>query len=404
MSKRISFLNARSIVLNAVKEIGCENIPLSECSNRILAEDLLAKENIPPFDRSPYDGYALKAEDTINASEDNPVVLKILEEVAAGSVPSKQVANGYCTKILTGAPIPNGADTVIMYEKTVFTQEEVKIFSPLKSGDNIVRIGEDVKKGTVLAEKGDIIDPGLSGTLAGQGVSMPKVYKVPKIGLISTGSELEEADGKLAEGKIYNTNRYMLETAIKSMGFVPVYYGIAGDKTEDIANLFKKAIQECDAVVSTGGVSAGDYDLTADAMLSVGAEILFNGVDLKPGMACAYGVINGKIICALSGNPASSITNFYAVAMPALKKLSGNKNYIPKEFEVKMLQDFNKKSYGTRLLRGKLVFENGLVCMDIPQEQGNVVLSTTIGCNVMAVVPPNSGFIKAGDKLKAFLI
>lgn len=404
MKKSLSFFDAREMLLASVGVIKTEKITLTNCGRRILAQELKATENIPPFDRSPYDGYAFRAADTASASKEHPVTLRILEEVPAGAVPTKTVTEGTATKILTGSPIPCGADAVIMYEKTEFTDETVTIFSPVKSGDNIIYFGEDVRKGDILARIGEVIDPGLAGTLAAQGVPEPMVYRVPKVAIISTGSELVEADIEPGPGKIRNTNRYMLEAALKTLGCEPIYLGIAGDSKEDICALIQKGISECDAVVSTGGVSAGDYDLTPEAMVMAGAEILLHGVDLKPGMACCYGLCNGKIICALSGNPASSITNFYAIAVPALKKLAGHREAMPKEIDVTLLDSFNKKSPGTRLLRGKMELTDGRVCMSLPNDQGNVVLSSTIGCNIIAIVPAGSGSVPAGTTLKGFLI
>lgn len=404
MKQNISFFEARELLLETVSTVGVEKLKLCDCGGRILAQDIAAAENIPFFDRSPYDGYAFCAADTAFADKDNPVQLKILEEVPAGAVPTKAVTPGTATKILTGAPIPPGADAVVMYEKTEFTSETVKIFSSFKSGDNIIYAGEDVKKGDILAHKGDIVDPGLSGTLAAQGISSPMVFRKPRVAIISTGSELVEVEDIPLPGTIYNSNRYMLETALKELGCIPVYLGIAGDTKDGICLLLKKGLEYCDAVVTTGGVSAGDYDLTPDAIEMAGGEILFKGVDLKPGMACAYAIAGGKPICALSGNPASSITNFYAIAAPALKKLAGRSKVLPEEINLTILEGFGKKSPGTRLLRGKLVLQDGNVCMSVPKDQGNVVISSTIGCDAMAIVPAGSGKILAGTTLKGFLI
>ena len=163
-------------------------------------------------------------------------------------------------------------------------------------------------------------------------------------------------------------------------------------------------LARCDAVIVTGGVSVGDYDLTPDAMEAVGARILFRGVEMKPGMACAYGIRNRKLICGLSGNPASALTNFYAVARPAFRKLAGYGECLPRQISLTLLQGFRKKSPVTRLLRGKLALEDGKVCMALPANQGNVVLSSTIGCDVMAEVPAGSGAIEPGTVLKGFLL
>lgn len=404
MLKNPDYGKARELLLDVVAPVDSEQVPLSQCGGRILACDLIAAENIPPFDRSPYDGYAFRAADTAGATKETPVTLAVLEEIPAGAVPAVAVTEGTAVKLLTGAPIPDGADAVIMFEKTEFTKHSVTLFGSVKPGENIVRTGEDVRKGSVLARQGDVIDPGIAGTLAAQGVVMPTVYRVPKVGIISTGSELTEVDETPGPGKIRNSNRYTLEAALKAIDCEPVWLGLAGDSAEAICALFKKGLAQCDAVVSTGGVSVGDYDLTPDAMELTGAEILFRGVDMKPGMACAYGVCNGKLICGLSGNPASSITNFYAVALPALRKLAGRREYLPQEISVTLSNGFGKKSPKTRFLRGTLDLKDGTVCMSLPKDQGNVVLSSTIGCNVMAVVPAGSGPVEAGTVLKGILL
>lgn len=395
---------ARELLLHAASAVGTEGVPLSQCGGRILARKLVAQENVPAFDRSPYDGYAFRAADTAEASEAQPVTLTVVEEIPAGAVATKVITAGTAAKVLTGAPIPQGADAVVMYEKTAFTDTTVTLYAPAKTGENIVRTGEDVCKGSVLANCGEIIDSGLAGTLASQGEAEPLVYRKPRVALLSTGSELVEAESVPQEGKIRNSNRSMLEALLQQLGCESVYLGIAGDSVEEIAALMDKGLRECDAVITTGGVSVGDYDLTPAAMEHCGVELLFRGVEMKPGMACAYGVREGKLVCGLSGNPASALTNFYAVALPAVKKLTGRGDYLPEELPVTLASDFKKKSPKTRFLRGKLVLKDGVVAMELPKEQGNVVLSSTIGCNVMAVVPAGSGGLTAGTVLKGFLL
>lgn len=404
MREQLSYEQARSLLLAAVTPVEAEPIPLAQCGGRILARDLTAAENVPAFDRSPYDGYALRAADTVGASEQCPVTLSVLEEVPAGAVPTCEVTEGVAVKVLTGAPIPRGADTVVMYEKTLFTSATVTLSAPLKAGANIVRTGEDIRKGELLARRGAVIDPGLAGTLAAQGEAAPPVYRRPRVALLSTGSELVEADTVPGAGKIRNSSRTMLEAALGRLGCEPVYFGIAGDSEGEIAALLEQALDSCDAVITTGGVSVGDYDLTPAAMELAGAQLLFLGVDMKPGMACAYGVRGGKLLCGLSGNPASALTNFYAVAMPALKKLTGASDALPREITVTLANGFGKKSPKTRFLRGKLRLEDGTVRMELPEDQGNIVLSSAIGCDVMAIVPAGSGPVEAGTVLKGYLL
>jgi molybdopterin molybdotransferase len=404
MLKNPDFLTARDLLLERVSPVETETLPLTDCAGRVLARELKAAENVPPFDRSPYDGYAFRSADSARASKETPVTLRIIEEVPAGAVPTRLCTQGTAIKILTGAPIPQGADAVVPYERTQFTDTQVTLFSPAKLGENIVYAGEDVHRGDVLARMGTVIDAGLAGTLAGQGVAAPQVYRVPKIGILSTGNEVTEVGQTLESGKIYNSNRYTLTAAVKALGCQPVFLGLAGDSVEDICALVRQGLDTCDAVLSTGGVSVGDYDLTPDAMEQAGVELLFRGVQLKPGMACAYGVGQGKLVCGLSGNPASSLTNFYAVAVPALKKLTGAGDYLPREITVTLAQDFTKKSPCTRLLRGTLDLSDGTARMRLPADQGNVVLSSVIGCDVMAVVPGGTGPLTAGTQLQGFLL
>ena len=331
------------------------------------------------------------------------MTLRVLEDLPAGSLPGFAVTEGTAVRIMTGAPIPQGADAVVMYEKTDFSAETVTLFSQVRPGDNIVRAGEDVRKGETLAESGSLMDAGTLGTLASQGFSALEVYRKPQVGLISTGSELIELGEPPQPGKIYNSNRYTFSALLGEAGCEPVWLGSAGDRVEIISGLIRTGMETCDAVILTGGVSAGDFDLTPAAMETCGAEIFFRRVDMKPGMACCFGMAKEKLLCGLSGNPAAAMTAFYAVALPALKKLCGCRSCLPRELTVTLLEGFRKKSPVTRLLRGTLVLNDGEVRMSI-REQGNVVLSSAMGCDAMAVIPAGSGPIAAGTKLKGFML
>ena len=404
MLKNVDYKTARDTLLQIVAPVDAEAVPLSQCGGRILASDLIAAENIPPFDRSPYDGYSFRAADVAEASQDHPVTLQILEVIPAGAVPTVTVIEGTAVKILTGAPIPPGADAVVPFERTEFTDSTVTIFASVKPGANIVRTGEDVKQGDVLAQGGDPIDAGTAGTLASQGIGQPVVYRIPRIGIVSTGSELVEADQVPGVGKIRNSNCHTLEAAIAAVGCEPVYLGLAGDSAEKICQWMKQGLENCDLVISTGGVSVGDYDLTPDAMEMAGARLLIQRLDIKPGMACAFGDCGGKLICALSGNPSSSLTTFYAVVLPVLKKLAGWRDPIPEEIDIMIPDGFGKKSLATRFLRGKLDLSGGTVKLIVPKEQGNVVLSSAIGCDAMAIVPAGSDKVEPGTILKGFVL
>lgn len=274
MRKNVSYEEAQELLLEAVQTVGSCRVELKDCIGRVLAEDITALENVPSFDRSPYDGYALRSEDTKMAAGERPAELKIIGEVAAGAVPGRCVGNGTAMKILTGAPIPEGADTVIKYEETEYTDSMVRIFRSLAAHSNIVREGEDVRAGQILARRGAVIDVGMIGTLAAQGFSAPEVYRRPHIALISTGNEIVEVGRPLVAGKIYNTSRYSIEAVLDKIGCVTEYLGTAGDCAEDIGKRIAGALETCDGVLLTGGVSAGDYDLTPAAMELAGVEVL----------------------------------------------------------------------------------------------------------------------------------
>ena len=399
-----SYRKARDILAAAACPVSTERLPLADCPGRILAQALVAASDVPPFDRSPFDGYVLRAADSAAASQEDPVTLRILEEIPASCVPRYPITEGTASKILTGAPIPEGADAVIPFEKTAFTAESVTLFAPLKPGANIVRTGEDIRKGALLADCGQRIDAGVMGCLAGQNVEAPLVFRRPRVGILSTGSELVELGHDLAPGKIRDTNRYSMAAAVARLGAEPVLFPGAMDQVERIAERMVQALEQCDALITTGGVSVGDYDLTPAAMESIGAEILFRKVDLKPGMACAYGIRGGKLICGLSGNPASSITNFYAVALPAMRRLCGLRDYETREFPVTLAERFGKRSPSNRLLRGFADLRDGTLKLRLSEGQGNVMISGLIGCDLAALIPAGSGPVEAGTVLQGFFL
>lgn len=393
---------AMEMLLARARPVSVERVPLWDCAGRVLARDLVAGEDIPPFDRSPYDGYAFRSEDTREASEAHPVTLRVLEEVAAGAIPSMPVQSGTATRLMTGAPIPPGADAVIMFEKTAFTKDTVTLFAPAVSGQNIVRAGEDVPKGRLLAHAGTRIDAGLAGSLGAQGIARPEVYRLPVAGVLSTGDEVAPVGAALQNGQIYNVNLYALKALLSRAGFSVLDLGHAKDSVEEIAAKVEAGMARCDVLVLTGGVSAGDYDLTPAAMRQAGAPAFLRGVRMKPGMACAYGEKAGKLVLGLSGNPASSATNLSAVALPALRKIAGWRHPEHTLFPVELDADFPKRSPSTRFLRGKVDLSGGRARLRLSAGQGNVVVSSMIGCDALAVVPAGSGPLAAGTRLDAF--
>lgn len=404
MKKHISYEEARTLACGAVRSVDTERVTLERCAGRVLAQEVTAAADVPAFDRSPYDGYALRSEDVRGAGPGCPVRLRVLEEIPAGEVSHCPVEAGTAVKVLTGAPIPAGADGVVKQEDVCSAEGTVELSAPVRSGANIVRAGEDVRAGERLAVPGAVLDGPLMGVLAAQRLAAPLVYRRPRVGLITTGSELLNLTEADRPGKIVDTSRYTLTGALEALGCIPEWIGWAGDEEETIAALIRAGLKSCDALVVTGGVSVGDYDLTPAAMERAGVELLLRGVDFKPGMACAYGVGEGKLVCALSGNPAAALTNFYAVAAPALRRLRGVADYLPRKLELTLTGGYPKPSPMTRLLRGRLCLTGGRTSLELPREQGNAVLTSAVGCDAMAVVPAGSGPLEKGTVLEGFLL
>ena len=399
-----TWTQARELLLSYARPVETEMVPLDKAGGRVIAFDLTASEDVPPFDRSAYDGYALRAADTESASREQPVTLRITETILAGSIPTAPVTPGTAAHLMTGAPLPPGADCVINFERTAFTENTVTLFAPLRAGDNVVRRGEDVTAGTLLAPAGTVIDAGAAGTLAAQGIADVRVYRRPRIGLISTGSEVAEADEELKPGQIRNANRASFTAFLAREGCDVQYIGLAGDEADRICARIREGLADCDAVILTGGVSVGDRDVTPEAMEQAGAQILLRGVDMKPGMACAYGVCDGKLVLGLSGNPASALTNFATCVLPSIRRLCGRREPIPNEITVRLAREFHKRSPSDRFLRGKLDLADGSVRFNPASGQGNAVLSSVIGCDAFALIPAGSGPVSAGAELRGFVL
>jgi len=404
MRKNISLEEAHGILLNYCPQIEEEKINLVDSLGRVLKRELRAEEFIPPFDRSPYDGYALRAEDTESAARDNPAILEVIEEVPAGHMPKYKVSQGKAVKILTGAPIPEGADTVIRYEETDLKGNLVSIFHPMKAGKNVIPKGEDVAAGDIIAYQGTVITPPVMGLMASLGMKEISVFQRPRIAIVSTGDELLDVSEPLIPGKIRNSNSYTLYGYIKSIGAEPEIIGIAKDKAEDVAALIKEGLKKAHMVITTGGVSVGDYDVVGKSLDLIEAETLYWKIDIKPGSPTLAAVKDGKIILGLSGNPAAAMIIFQLLGFPYIKKLAGRADYLNPRLEVVMRKDFRKASPKRRFLRGKLVYEAGMTCFDNTGDQDNGILNSLIGSNILAEVPAGSGPVKSGEKLTAYLI
>lgn len=403
MKKNIPLEEAQQLVLENCSVMETEYVNLNDLLGRILAGDIKAGENIPPFDRSPYDGYAFRAEETADASKVNPVRLEVIEEVPAGYVPRKEVGRGQAVKILTGAPIPQGADAVVKYEDTELSGNTVLICSSYKSGDNIVSAGEDVPADEIIACKGTKVTPPIVGLMASLGITGAEVFKRPKIAIISTGDELLDIHEPLSPGKIRNSNAYTLSSYIRELGAEPVILGMARDNAEATAKLITEGLKNADLVITTGGVSVGDYDVVRNAVNLAGADTLFWKIEIKPGSPCLAAVKDNKLVLGLSGNPAAAFVIFQLVGILYIKKMAGWSEIYPQKTEVLLKKGFRKASPRRRFLRGRIIIEKGIVYMESTGGQGNSVLSSLIGSDALAEVPEGSGPLQPGEKLTAYL-
>lgn len=400
---KTDYKEATELLIENVSPIGTCMAGLDDLYGRILAEDLLAGEDVPYFAKSPYDGYAFRADDTSDCSKETPVTLKVIENIKAGQCAKNEVISGTAVRLMTGAPLPKGADAICKYENTFFTESEVTLFRPYAAGENVITIGEDFKKGTVLATKGTRVDIGIIGTASSLGFNEIKVYKRPIAGILSTGDEIVDPEEEMPYGKIRNSNRYTIAAALNQLGFDTVYLGRADDNVTAIAELISKGEKIADIIVSTGGVSVGDYDLVPDAMEQKGYRIFTRGVNMKPGMACAYGVRDGKLLFALSGNPASSLTNLQCICAPALRKLIGLSDYGHKVIQMTLKKDFKKGSNAVRFIRGALELKEGKAFLNASYDQGNIVISSAINCNAYGIIPPNVSPVLSGETVEGFL-
>ena len=401
---RITREEAGSILAKVETVCKEEEVDIEKSYGRVLSKDITADQNVPPFSRSPLDGYAFRGEDTMEASKDHPVVLKITEEIPAGGVPTIALTKGWTAKILTGAPIPEGCNAIQRYEEVEFDDEKVIFRSSVKPGSNIVLEGNDVKVGEKVADRGDIITPPLAGMLASLGYSKVPVYKKPKVAIISTGSELASPKEDLKPGKIHSSSYHMLRGYLEEAGAEVEENCIIPDRLEKITRMLDEKLREADMVITTGGVSVGDYDLMPDAADKIGAKRLFWKVRFRPGGSVLAAVKNGKLILGLSGNPTSAMLALHLLGMPFIRRLEGRPNELPEKIQVELLEPVTKDSPFGRLIRGRMVIREGRCCFQSVDYKGNGAISSVIGCDLIADIPQDTPPLAAGTIVDAYRI
>ena len=331
----ISFEKALDIILDSARYLGDERVDFTDSLDRVLAEDVFSDVDMPPFDKAAMDGFACRREDLSQE-------LDVIETIAAGQVPQKSIGPGQCTRIMTGAMIPEGADTVIMVEQTKETGTERIHFTAEKTTSNIARKAEDVKVGDIMWRKGQPIKPSHIAIFSAVGCTDPLVAKQPRVAILSTGDELVEPNEKPGPGMIRNSNAWQLMAQVKQAGSIPNYMGIVPDTREDTDIAISKALAENDVVLLTGGVSMGDFDFVPEIMQKNKVDIRFQKVAVKPGRPTVFGVTDKSWIFGLPGNPVSSFINFEVFVKPLLYKLMGNE-FKPVELTLPMGVNFKRK-------------------------------------------------------------
>jgi molybdopterin molybdotransferase len=318
----ISLDEARAIVDSAIRPVdGVERVPLAEARGRVLAVDAVADADVPPFSRAAMDGYAVRSEDTSGASRATPRTLHSIEEVFTGQVPQRTVRRGECTAVATGAPMPAGADAVVIVEETeADSSGAVRVFAAVQPRQNVGRQGADIQKGQLVLRAGDVLNASRLGALAALGLGAVKVFAKPGVAILSTGNEIVDAGRALAPGEIYDINKVTLSAVVAEHGGVPVPYRTAVDTLEDLSRAVESCLDQ-DILVFSGGSSVGERDLILDVIASKG-EILFHGIAVKPGKPTAFGRIDGRLVFGMPGYPTSCLSNAHILLAPALRRMA----------------------------------------------------------------------------------
>lgn len=408
--KMINVSQAREIIIKNISPVKeSELINLDSCLGRICAVDIIAKESIPPFDNSAMDGFAVRAGDSAGAAPKIPRVFEVIADLAAGYTTTKRVGNNQVIRIMTGAPIPKGADSVVMVENTGKVTghrlqvtgenkkiEYVKIFLEVRNGENVRYAGEDVKKGEAVIKKGDILKSGYIGMLASLGISKIKVFRKPKVAILATGDELVEVKQKLAPGKIRNSNTYSLHSQVQRTGAVPVRLGIARDERKELEQKIRKGLG-ADMLLVSGGISVGDYDFVKDVLKELGTTMKFWRVAMKPGKPLAFGMIGKIPVFGLPGNPVSSMITFEQFVRPAILKMAGARELFRFHLPAITKNDFQKKKGLRYFLRVVLENQNGMLYASLTGPQGSGILKSMVLANGIMELPEELQNLRQGD-------
>ena len=399
----VSFEKARSIILDSVFHLSTETVSIMEASQRILCEDIISDIKIPGVDDSAMDGYAVIAADTQGASMNYPAKLRVIGEVqAGGTVVGLDISRGAAVRIMTGAPIPAGADSVVKFEDTKEDDDSVSIFHEASLYKNYRFAGENINIGDRLLKKGDRLKSADIGLLASLNREKILVYRQPKVSIISTGDEIADVGKPIGSGQIRNVNAYTLYSEVKKYSCLPDYLGIARDNMNELRELFINALKS-DVIITTGGVSMGKYDYVRDIYADLDIDIQFERIDVKPGSPCSFGKKGNHLIFGLPGNPVPTLTSFIEFVRPALLKLMGATR-IKKPIVNAILEEDIRSAEIHHLMRGFFTIKNNEIHVSPTANQKPSMLRSMSAANCLIILPENVLRAKTGEKVAIELI
>ncbi|MCX7911946.1 MAG: molybdopterin molybdotransferase MoeA [Dehalococcoidales bacterium] len=411
----LSVEEALEKVLAEIDVLDVETVPILDSLGQVLAEDITSQVNVPPLDNSAMDGYALRAADTGGARRGNPVYLRVIGTILAGDLPEKEVVPGTAMRIMTGAPLPPGADAVVQFEHTDEAERKdpakIGIFEEARPGLNVRRAGESVRRGVTVLRKGTVVRPAEIGLLAAVGCAAVKVIRRPVVAVISTGNEVVEVGSPLPEGKIYASNAYSIAAMVKRYGGIPRMLGIARDSETELLAKLRQA-QDADMVLTTGGVSAGDYDVVKDILARDG-RMVFWKVRVKPGKPLAFGKIKGidragnpRSIphLGLPGNAVSCMVSFELFVRPAILKMMG-RTHLAKPVVEAVMEETVENDAGRRIYdRAIIETRTGTYYARLTGPQGSGILTSMVLANALIVIPEEKKVVRKGETVRALML
>lgn len=388
---------ARDRILARIHQLDAEDIPLDSAAGRVLAEDILARQDVPPFANSAMDGYAVRAVDVREATPDRPVRLRVVGEIQAGHSPPSPVVAGTALRIMTGAVVPEGADAVVRVEDTREQDHQVEVRVAVAAGTSIRDSGSDLRAGDIVARPGRILTPGLLGVIASAGRAAIRCIRRPRVILLTTGDELRPAGEPLGPGQITNTNRYTLRAAIEEVHGLVVDAGVARDDRQVLETSLAQA-QTADLVITSGGVSLGSYDLVR-RLLEERGSMEFWQVALRPGKPLAFGSVEGVPLIGLPGNPVSSLVAFELFARPAILKLQGRADLLRPRQRALAEEPLAGPLHLEQYFRGIAGRTDHGLTVHLTGDQGSHVLRSMADANCLIVMPQGTGSVPAGGEV-----